>query len=336
MSLNIDFVCWYQNVGYHWADPSYDQGIGGSEECLILLSRLFASMGHRVRVFNYCGPLAGVYHGVEWIDFDKDFKDYNSDLLVCWRLKQCLNGIKAKRIWYWAHDIAICDHCPRYDEIDNVEIVVCHNEFHRSLFINDNRIPPEKCWVGGVGVDVSLFKNVNVTRIPGRVITVYDPSRGLHVLRDLWPKVREKVPYATLASFWWREEAFPYYKGDPSLGIMDMRRLKPDEVAVEMLRSSVFAYPSFNFVETGSLSTMKAQCGGAIPVFHPLGGLAWSPNIEYAILCNEKNFLDSLIYTLLNEDRFYEFRLSMMRDAHKRFDWSFIARRWLDKYYGQN
>lgn len=334
--MKIAFLCGVANPGYPWADPSYEQGIGGAEECVILLTRELAKLGHEVTVYNYCANLRGVYHGVRWENYDRPGTRYEGeyDLYVSWRQPHLLQGITGSLRWLWDHNNPIGAHVPTKEQLPFIDRMVFLNGWHLEQYVAAG-VPREKCWVGGTAADSSRFEvNPVPERIPYRVIAFYHPRRGLDVLYRLWPPIRAQVPEATLAAFWWQEEFF--LPPNESLGILPMRHLGPQEMAMEILQSEVFAYPATG-TETAPLTVIKAQMGGAIPVVVPVGGM--SETLHYGIQTTHDGFsyrLAELLWRSGQEPRepFEAERQKMMRETRKRYSWKEVAKRWDEQLNG--
>ena len=321
--MNIAFLCGNANPGYHWDDTSYDKGIGGAEGGLIHLTRLLAERGHQVSVYNFCEKPAE-YHGVMWKPWGMVETHYEGewDVVVSWRQVFLLKGIKAKQRWLWTHDIPVGVHFPATkEEWSYFDKVACLDETHKEMYAKKG-IPREQIWNGGYAIPMERFDQ-QVERIPGRVMAHFHPWRGLDWLYENWPKIKARVPHATLASFWWQDEMF--LKANEELGILPMRHLTPYEVATETLRSEVFAYPATG-TETFSQCCVEAQAGGAIPVIVPVGAL--NETVKFGVKCTHANFIDNLVMILRDQKVQEQIRGPMMKDTRERFSWARVADKW--------
>lgn len=126
-----------------------------------------------------------------------------------------------------------------------------------------------------------------------RLVYTSSPDRGLDVLLELWPRIREHAPEATFA--WsYSPVYFRIAEQDPVVGAHAARvRELSDQPGVEplgslsqpalakLMRSSlVLALPSYNtphqavFCETSCIGAMEAQAAGLVVVASHWGALA--------------------------------------------------------------
>jgi len=317
---------------YNWADPQVEEGIGGSEECVILLARELARIGHEVIVYNNCGDKAGIYNAVEYRHYDQ--LRVETDVYVAWRNWHLLKGVQAPHKWLWCHDIPAACHCPSRSEItegalDHIGQFVLLNDYHRRIYM-DAGIPFEKIFVAPIGVDPETYET-EVERDPYRVLYFSHPGRGLDKLREVWPQVKAAVPEATLASFWWEPEHFrPANEG---LGILPMAHLGYRAIAVECKRAAILGYPSVFAPEISPATTIKAQFGGAWPVVIKQGGMVDTVQFGYEAT-SLGMFAEQLIYALNMSKRgiLDELRVPMMAWARETYSWASVAALWSSQW----
>lgn len=110
--------------------------------------------------------------------------------------------------------------------------------------------------------------------------------RGLECLLDMWPKIRERVPDATLDVYYgWEswlalqgpddfyERMEKQFKVLSSQGVTVHGRVSHDELARAMRSTQVWAYPT-EFTEIHCITALKAQEAGCYPVVTDVGALA--------------------------------------------------------------
>lgn len=327
----ICFVC-TGGPNYPWAGCSFNDGIGGSETCLIRLAREFALLGHYVYVFNNCKQWAGEHDGVEYVDIEKyreaPLPDI-ADLLISWRDWYPLIGREAKQKWHSTHDIPVGCHHPCEDEmnrpVDNalrtIDRIVYLNNYHRGL---SSWWPDDHSLVIPVGVETERFE---VMRDPVRCITLFHPNRGLDQLHRAWPRVRQEVPDATLTSYWWEPEHFR--PPSPGLGIAEMKRLDQRSLLRECFASGVAPYPSVFGPEISPVSTILPQVAGCYPVVVKQGGMV--DTVQYGTDTTHEQFAEALVWAL-RQSRAAMFgvdRLAMRDWAVKTYAWENVAERWI-------
>jgi glycosyltransferase involved in cell wall biosynthesis len=335
--VRVTFACGSGGPNYAWNDIDVETGIGGSEECVILLARELAKLGYEVVVYNNCAGKTGRFHGVEYCNYTCYDKMPETDVLIAWRNWYLLIGKEAKYKWLWCHDIPVACHCPCREEIEREDSALNHidkfillNHYHKNLYVQAG-IPEEKCLVAPIGVDPEQYdKTLEVCgpgfRDPARVLYFSHPDRGLDRLREVWPEVKAAVPEAVLASFWWEPEH--YRPAREYEGILPMKKLGFRDIAIETLKAGVFGYPCIFQPEISPATTIKAQFGGAVPVVVMQGGMC--DTIKYGVKTSQEFFAQELISTLKMsiagdlEDE----RAEMMAWARQTYSWESVAALW--------
>jgi glycosyltransferase involved in cell wall biosynthesis len=285
------------------------EGLGGSETALIRLAEeLFYAGGDdtQSRLCTVYGRIddPGYYNGVRYRTMQSFDPRVGSDVLVAWRYPEAADlPVRAGRMVLWMHDTDAGERltpvrAARFDAI------VVLSEWHKSHMLKTYPwLDVEKLVVIGNGVDRERFALRKDTpsgraavrenapkREPLRVAYTSSPDRGLDVvLEHVWPKVIEQVPDAELHVYYgWNNfdalgAAYPHlaeFRQKVATLLIDTKnvvqhgRVAPDQLATELLKSSVWLYPSHNFDETYCISAVEAQLAGAIPVTTTRGALA--------------------------------------------------------------
>lgn len=255
---SIVFFC--GNTAEPWTPKSLEQGgIGGSETAVIFLARLLAKMGWEVTVFNWCDTSEGVYDGVtyrnNWEFSPND--DYN--IVILWRVVELLSSdIKAKKIYLDLHDVPDVNEFTE-ERIKKVTKIFVKSKYHRSLL---PKVSDEKFIIIPNGIDVSRYvDSFKHKKIPHSAIYSSSPNRGLDTLLDMWPKIREVYPDATLRVFYGWNTFFALEKGNPASliwmetikkkmdslvdnGVINMGRVSQKELAEWQMKSQMWLYPT--------------------------------------------------------------------------------------------
>jgi glycosyltransferase involved in cell wall biosynthesis len=288
----------------HWIHVNPETtGIGGSEESALYLQREMTALGH------------------EFILTDK--MDEPCDIFVSWRLAYLRNP-NAKKRYLHCHDWPVNPHW-QPDALEHFDKIIMLNEYHRAQY----GVPEDRAFVCGNGVDMKQFDQ-QVERIPGKCLYFSHPHRGLHKLREYWPRIRAAVPNATLHAFWWEPEHF--MPADESLGIMPMRNLGHEELAREILSSECLTYPSVFSPEINPITCIKSQVGGAIPLVVLQGGMGDTLLTKYFWPSDYEKFAEMVITFFKLPNSWDEYRSAMMREARERFDWRNISKKWEQEF----
>jgi glycosyltransferase involved in cell wall biosynthesis len=183
-----------------------------------------------------------------------------------------------------------------------------------------------KAVVSRNGIEPSFFTGEEVERKPW-VVFSSSPDRGLDVLLECWPQVKERVPEAEL-----HHTYAPVYgmmrKTRPDLdafhrqverlaaqceGVVRHEGLGQQQLAKLYQESKVWAYPSWHsmggaaFPEIFCISAVEAQAGGCVPVHLDYAAL------QEVVVCGEaipgpatsetfrKRFVDAIVRGLTDE-----------------------------------
>lgn len=279
-----------------------EEGLGGSETALIRLAEELAATGMSVTVYgNIDSP--GYYSGVRYREWESFIPGVKQDTVVAWRLPEAADmGINTKNLVLWMHDTDAGD---RFTEqrADKFKTVVTLSDWHQSHFLQTYPFALNTVWVPiiGNGVDAGRFKKAeddlidlegdfSFTRYPKRVIYTSSPDRGLDtILEHIWPKVVAAVPDAELHVYYgWgnfdrlaragRADLREFKQRVANLvldtkGVVFHGRVNQDELAREMLKASVWLYPT-RFSETYCITAVEMQQAGVVPVTTDLAALA--------------------------------------------------------------
>jgi glycosyltransferase involved in cell wall biosynthesis len=172
--------------------PERDEHGGGARAGFLGLARAMASRGgYRVRAY---APVAseGLLDGVEWVPFSR----YRTDgakpdvLLSYFDFSTLVERTGMLRI-------ASHHSCSPYpgDPYDWADLNVAPSRWAVEFL---RKMAPEEKWAVLPNAIVPLPKDFVRMPVPGRVIHHAPPSRGLHLLLEVWPEIRRRVPEATL------------------------------------------------------------------------------------------------------------------------------------------
>jgi tetratricopeptide (TPR) repeat protein len=144
-----------------WGPEYLDQGMGGSEEAVIYLSRALAKAGHEVTVYNQ--------RTKPWVDAHKDEKPDSPrpvylpwteinpndtfDVFVAWRNPTGCREVTARKILCDLHDII--DVAVVYANLPYVDAYLFKSQWHRQLY---PEVPDDKAVVIGNGIEKGQFK----------------------------------------------------------------------------------------------------------------------------------------------------------------------------------
>lgn len=262
-----------------WGPWSLDEGIGGSEEAIIRISKHLTDLGYKVVVFGKPGANAGLYDGVMWRNFWECNLEDTFDVFIGWRNPSLFEkDIKARKRYLWLHDVMEVGEFTD-GRLSNLDKVMVLSKYHRSLFPN---IPDDKIMMSANGIDPADFEELEdtVERDPHKVFYGSSHVRGLAYLYEIWPEVKAEVPEATLDVYYGRGSYDAVHRGNPERlkwmddmmmkaeeldGVTDHGKVGQKEIVRHMFESGVWAYPC-PFPEIYCITAIKAQAAGCVPV----------------------------------------------------------------------
>jgi len=285
---SIAIVCGSSAVG-SWGPWSLKEGVGGSEEAVIQLSKELTGLGWKVTVYAIPGERAGTIDGVEW----KHYWEFNSkdtfDVLIGWRDPSFFDKeYTARKRYLWLHDVIDKEEMIPA-RLDNLEGVIFVSQYHRDLF---PMVPDNKAFASGNGVDPSQF-DIEVERDQHKVVYMSAHERGQELLQKIWADVVKEVPKAHLHCYYgwtgydfvnkdnpermmWKDRLVAQMKDLPNF--TDHGKIGHHEIAKEIKSAGVWAYPTA-FPEVYCITGVKAQLGGAWPVISDYAAL--SETVQY-------------------------------------------------------
>jgi glycosyltransferase involved in cell wall biosynthesis len=335
-----------------WGPWSLGEGIGGSEEAVIRISKHLTTLGYRVVVFGKPSHRSGLYDGVMWRNFWEANLDDKFDIFIGWRSPYLFDRkIKARKNYLWLHDVVEPGEFAE-TRLANLDKVIVLSDYHRSLF---PMIPDEKILMSANGIDPDEFvpfdgshKNSPVVyRDPHKIFYGSSHVRGLSYLYDIWPDVKKAVPDATLDVFYGRESYDAINAGNPERmkwmddmqqkakelpGVTDHGKVSQDDIVRHAFESGVWAYPC-PFPEVYCITAVKCQAAGAIPVASNTAALDQMIQFGTKLPFDPESpkdletYKEKLIWWLQHPEEQEKIRPKMMKWARK-LSWLETAKGW--------
>lgn len=283
-----------------WSPASINTtGLGGSETALVQMSARLAQAGWDVRVYSGAEP--GLYAGALWRPFTAWDPTDDCDLLVVSRLCHVFdNPIGARRTALWCHDHSYPGQLTE-ERAAKIDAIVVLSDWQRERFARLYPYLEEKLTVirngitlHGIGDTDDRYPDADTPFAERKPRCVYSSSadRGLDVMLEEWPKIRQRVPDAELHVFYGFDILDRVAIGNPALsaykqhvlglatkaggedgGIFLRGRIGQRDLIAEMQQARVWSYPT-GFLETSCIGAMEARASGLALVTSDLGALA--------------------------------------------------------------
>lgn len=336
-------------------------GLGGAESALVQLTRTLAAMGADVHVFNDC-PSPGRFNGVHYhhIAQEQELLGREWDAFVLFRVSPnaaLWAEVRAKKTLFWT-----CDQYTTMDWPESifpfVDLTVAISEHHRQFLISHWRADRDKTIVLPLGVTPAEFSELPA-KVRDRMIYCSVPRRGLKWLADIFPRVKARVPGATLAitgdyTLWGsptpqNEEFKALFAGME--GVEFLGKVSRARLIEEMGKAELHVYPCDYEVqvpytdikvagENFCLASLECQAAGTPTVATPNGALVTTVdngNSGYLIRGHypgEEAFTERVVNVVEDLLSLHRATLGQMaRYARQRalteFAWPVIARRWM-------
>lgn len=354
---SLDIVVFTGHAWEPWTpETAARTGIGGSETAVIEMTKRWAAVGHRVRVFGDCAALEGNYDGVEYLHHDK-IAGTSADVLIASRRPDAVeDGVcDAPLKFVWVHDVHLGPAMSHAQALRTDRFLVL-SEWHKGCLLHHHpQIHPDQVTVTRNGIDLSRFEpQEGLRRNPHRAIYSSSPDRGLEVLLKCWPAIRERVPDATLEVFYGFETWEGMASGNAEqlehisrlkralrdaepFGVTYFGRQPQGTVAAAMLSSGVWAYPTW-FSETSCITAMEAQAAGLYIVTSPIAALNETVGERGVLIEGDwlsEEYQESFVMEVvgaMNAPRAASHRLELQEYARAHLGWDSLAVEWIDMF----
>lgn len=269
-----------------WCANDLEEFLGGSEECVVLLSEALVRAGYKVRCYHTFS--ADMKSKNNWYELNgvqyanRESVDVNpQDILITFKNKlpwlATFDNEAAVRI-HWSSDVEI----PWNPKI--IDAFVCISDYHESRIIF---VPKEKCVVIPHGIDAESLVQNKVEKQPGTILYCSSPDRGLTQLLTDWQSIRnahhQKLELRIAYGFSNLEKmggpASRQIKNNilhkmKQAGITYLGQLNKNELEQEYHRAQYWIMPLNNpDSELFCLNAVKSRFCGCIPVVNKIGAL---------------------------------------------------------------
>lgn len=308
-------------------------GVGGSELALLTMCELWTNQGHKVRLYN--DPDFDGYSEFEQLPIVDFIPSEHRDVLINFRTPNPLTGIsKGLKVW-WSCDQFTMDDYAKFSK--KVDRIVCISDFHKKYFEKTYGI--NNSIVIDIPVRLWEYERTKIERVKNRLIYNSVPGRGLHLLRRIWPILKEEIPDLSLTitsdyRLWGVHDKGNFNEVTEFYGWKDVEFLgaiKRDRLVIEELKASVQAYTCL-YEELFCISTAECEVAGAYPVTTDIGALATTNmgrKIKYHAVHDVwlNKFVDAIIDVLQDPDLETK-RNELQKKAIARFSPDNILKQW--------
>ena len=291
----VDFSGWDYNT-----DDVSRMPLGGSQSALCNLANALVKLGHQVFLLNQTSH-PGKYSGVECIHMHNIPRDVLQDLDVLAiqnqagmgeQVKDILNDRTALILWT-QHDRNQPSVQKLQDsaEKDIYDAIVFVSDWQRNCFCEHFGIDPSRTRVLRNAIGLPFYQMFDrtsgiLTQKSQPLVLAYTstPFRGLDLLLEVFPQIRQAIPGTRLKVFSSMkvyqvsenqdESKYGelYEKCRQTEGVEYIGSLPQADLAGELKSIAVLAYPN-TFAETSCIAVMEAMASGCYVVTSHLGAL---------------------------------------------------------------
>jgi glycosyltransferase involved in cell wall biosynthesis len=268
------------------------RGLGGSETAAYRLAESLSEMGHIVTLYGHFRQEGAVKDVIlrDWRKFDPTVP---RRAVVAFRNAEMFDApVNAQATVLWLEDVAGGEGITP-ERMEHIGHVATVSEWHRQNVLDTyDWIDRRKVIACRNGITHSFFDGEQPER-EKRVVYTSSPDRGVDILLELWPQIRERVPDALLAHTygpWYgivadRSPAIAAHRQrvaelSQQEGVTAIHGLGQKDLAMLMRSSLVWAHPSYftvgaeRFSETSCISAIEAQAAGCRVVAADWGALS--------------------------------------------------------------
>lgn len=320
-------------------------GVGGAELALLTMCEAWAKSGHSVRLYN--SPRKYEPSPFEQYPVDTFLPQEERDTLIIFRSpNHRITHANGKKIW-WSCDQYTVGSFEKF--AGRVDKIVTISPFHAQYFKDTYGIENTVTIDLPVRIqDYSSSPENARMKVPNRLIYCSVPGRGLSVLAQAYPRIKQEVPDASLViTSDYRLWGLPDARNEQYLrrfmgmdGVKFLGALPRRQMVDEQMKAQVQAYPNaFESEELFCYAVAECQVAGAYPVTSNRGALG-TTNMGL-LLGGEasnphwiKSFTDAVINTLKDKE-LPEKRFDLRQKAIERFSLERILKEWEEKVFNE-
>lgn len=325
-----------------WTPDNLKTGIGGSEEAVIYLAKIWQEKGYSVTVYGNAGAKEGVYDGVEYLNYYRFNPKDRFNILIGWRNPYLFRQpLVAKQLILDLHDVPEFE---AYDDNLKLDQIFVKSEYHKSLLPKSVH---KKVRIIGNGIDTDLLKQISGANSPTKVFYGSSYDRGLYGLLKIWPEVIKYVPDAELHICYGWNLFESLYAHNPAMmswmnemqkmmtytGIKHHGRVGKEELFTIAKQCGIWAYPT-TFEEIDCITGKYTQALGLKPVVFNYAALETTVQFGAKIELDphDPQSLETYKKELIKSIRHPEDNIRMIQWAMNEFTWVKIAERWMHEF----
>jgi glycosyltransferase involved in cell wall biosynthesis len=327
-----------------WDADSIKSGITGSEEAVIYIAEKLANLGYQVIVF--ADPPAGSPHSLQDANpryVSTEFNDGTTlDIAIAWRSPDAAQRLKerAKKVYLWPHDTF--SHPLTEAQISGFDDVLWLTNWQREYWMSINPGFSKFTRIFGNGINPEQFGPIQERSNPYSCIYSSNYARGLDVLLDIWPKIKQQYPRATLDIYYgWQHWGLLSPEKEikmrvqlatlASLDVRDHGLVSHAELNKAHEQTSLWTYPCTGW-EVFCIAGIRAQYTGTMPVIIEGSALPETAPLGYKCAKREEYF-ETLSKVMDHAEKItLDDRKKLREFVHHKYTWEIIAKKWKELF----
>lgn len=301
-------------MNFLWNDNTLKHSsLGGAEKAVIYLSRCLPK---NYEIYIAGDQLEEQFDNIKYVNhsnLQKLLNDNSFHTIIVSRYVsffEQFKNIKCGQLVVSAHDSTGFINFTKNNTIDNIlrknnkdiDYVISLTEWHKNNIIERHDFLKDKIRVINNGINIQDFNKKNITldiKVKNRFIWSSCAYRGLDIMLNLWSKILEVMPDATLEICSY--DTFPKNKDDEKmLEIINMHssityhgKLNTDELYKLASTSEYWLYTN-TFPETSCITAMEMLMCEVVCLYYPLAGLNDTLG-DYGIAVKQGEEIETLI-----------------------------------------
>lgn len=327
-----------------------EKALGGSETAAYYVAKELAALGHRVTLFTNSED-SGIFDDVRY-EFAGEADEHTPlgnrftfyaentphDLLIIQRHPAAFERKWASKLnFWWLHDLAM-KRINGAGHMWNVDRVLTVSEYHKKQVCDVWGLNPEFVKAITNGVDLSLFKDRNITRNPKQLVYSSRPERGLINLvkpGGIMEQLLKTDPEYHLMVCGYENtmphmaELYQYLnqRCEELPNVTNCGALTKQQLADLMLASNALVYPT-TFEEVSCITAMEAMAAGCRVIA--------STHAALPETCGDGEILFALKDGQPDEAAFINAILGLGNEEHNgiEYSWASVAKMIMDEARG--
>lgn len=182
-------------------------------------------------------------------------------------------------------DIKVWWSCDQYPDQDiapivkDYDLILAISDFHKRYLVEQCHLPQEKVKVTNLGIDPEEYQELP-PKVKGQIIYCSQPDRGLRYLADIFARIKQEVPYASLVitcdkTLWGLED--PGNAEERKLlesleGVTFLGKVPRSQLLELQKTSEIMLFPCI-YEELFCLAALECQAAGCAVITHAIGAL---------------------------------------------------------------